>query len=259
MPSRLAKPCAQPHLGICASLMHPDIKKHLSDALKADIAQIQQSATSAVATQALRRLQTLADHFPAFLALLAEPWLAEPVSTATLALLTDCARVHLYARILDDALDENLPVHRQNLLRAQPLLWQSIYQLAAHNPALAAETTALISETVNAVQHDDARQQAQHWGPKNHHLLLAPLLLSGNSPAYQSCRAGLSTLITLVQAGDEWHQGVLDTDRVRHDFLTRLPGFLEPQQGADLTHHGWPGAAQRIVWESRQLVTVLSS
>lgn len=236
-----------------------DIKQHVGDALKADIAHIQPSVSSAVEVVAMRRLQALADHFPAFLCLLAEPWLAAPVPAATLACLIDCARVHLYARILDDALDENLPVHRQNLLRAWPLLWRACYTLAGQHPALGAETTALLSETVQAVQHDDACRQAQHWGAKNHHLLLAPLLLSGNSAAYQSCRAGLSALMTLVQAGDEWRQGVLATDPERHDFLTRLPDLLEPQQCAALARHGWTGAAQRVVWEGRQLVTALSS
>ena len=235
------------------------IKKHLSDVLKADIAQIQPSSEGAVATQAVRRLHDVADHFPDFLCLLAEPWLAEPVPATTHALLADCARVHLYARLLDDAIDENLPVHRQNLLRAQPVLWQACCGLATYHPALTAETTALISETVNAVQHDDAQRQTQHWGQKNHHLLLAPLVLSGNSLAYQTCRAGLSTLITLVQAGDEWRQGVLDTHHVRYDFLTCLPVFLEAQPLANLVQHGWLGAAERIVWESRQLVTVLQS
>ena len=154
-----------------------------------------------------------------------------------------------------------MPAHRHIVIfnRVQPLLWQSCCGLATHDPELTAETTALISETVNAVQHDDARRQTQHWGPKNHHLLLAPLVLSGNSPAYQACRAGLSILITLVQAGDEWRQGVLDTHRERRDFLTRLPVLLEAHPWAALVQHGWHGAAERIVWESRQLVTVLKS
>ncbi len=235
-----------------------DFPTWLGQRLKADIAHIQPSVDGEPAAQAAQRLHAVAAHFPAFLALLAEPWLGEPVSAATQATLADCARVHLYARVLDDALDENLPVHRLNLLRAQPLLWQAIQGLATRHPAEADAATALISETVTAVQHDDTRRQTLYWGPKNHHLLLAPLVLSGNSPAYQRCRTGLSALITLVQAGDEWRQGELDADLVRQDFLSRLPAFLAPHTLDALVRHGWPAAAQRIVWESRQLVTVLT-
>lgn len=225
--------------------------------LNDEIQHIQPLANGAVAHQAIRRLHAVAEHFPNFLALLAEPWLAEPISDKTRVILVDCARVHLYARILDDALDENLSVHRLNMLNAQPMLWRAIHGLAVHAPNLGSESAALISETVLAVQRDDSRCQPHYWGSKNHHLLLAPLLLSKNSEAYRSCRTGLSTLIALIQAGDEWRQGVLAAEVIRDEFLDRIPTLLDMQQLATLQRHGWSAAAERIVWEARQLISVL--
>lgn len=227
--------------------------------LKEEIQHIQPFAEGAVAHRASRRLHAVAEYFPDFLALLAEPWLVEPISDRTQTILANCTRVHLYARILDDALDENLPVHRLNLLNAQPMLWRAIHGLAIHAPELGAESAALIAETVLAVQRDDSRCTSHYWGPKNHHLLLAPLLLSGNGEAYLSCRAGLSTLIAMVQAGDEWRQGVLAAEVIRDDFLDHLPDLLDTQQLADLRLHGWSSAAERIVWEGRKLVTALQT
>ncbi len=239
--------------------MIPSLSRVLSDQLSADIQKIQPQAEGATARRALRRLQAVAEHFPAFLLLLAEPWIEEAISGHTQAVLVHCARIHLYARILDDALDENLPIYRHNLLRAQTLLWQSAQALCSGEAGLDAEALRLIGDTVNAVQSDDKQRSPAHWGAKNHHLLLAPLLLSGHSQAYQCCRPGLSTLIALVQAGDEWRQGEMLADEVRGEFLSRVPDMLEAESLASLRTHGWPGAAERIVWETRQLLNMLQS
>jgi hypothetical protein len=233
------------------------MQKIIHRALKAEIQRLQTPAKGKIAENAVNRLTAVADYFPDFLALLAEPWLTEPVADEILVTLADCARVHLYARILDDALDENLPIHRLHLLRAQSLLWRACSALAARYPSFQSECSALIDETVDAVQGDDVALNPVRWGPKNHHLLLAPLLLSGNSAAYQACRPGLSALITLVQAGDEWRQGSLDTGPVRTDLLNAFPVLLNTQGLAELKTHGWHGAADRIVWESRQLIGAL--
>lgn len=226
----------------------------LQQTLHTEIRAIQPLTETATATQAIQRLQAVAEYSPAFLLLLAEPWLQQE---ETLATLLDCARIHLYARILDDALDENLQVHRLNLLRAQPLLWRSLSTLAARYPTLVEESVTLISETVAAVQADDIQRTPSHWGTKNHHLLLAPLLLSGNSTAYQECRSGLSSLIALVQAGDEWRQGVLKSDPIRNAFFTELPQRLDTCRLTPLIQNGWTSAASRIAWEGRQLLDVL--
>ena len=156
----------------------------LQDRLRADIEQIHVSDGSSTARSAERRLQAVAEHSPAFIALLAEPWLGSDATPQTLRTLEHCARVHLYARILDDALDENLPIYRNNLLRAQALHWEAVQGLSACTPApLAQQAVQLIAETVAAVQVDNQQRTPLQWGAKNHHLLLSPLLLSGNSLA----------------------------------------------------------------------------
>ena len=240
--------------------MNDTVITALQDQLRADIAQIHMDDGSSTARSAERRLQAVAEHSPAFIALLAEPWLGSDVAPETLVTLRYCARIHLYARLLDDALDENLPIHRHNLLRAQPLYWEAVQALGASTPKpVAQQAVQLITETVASVQIDDRQRTPLQWGAKNHHLLLAPLLLSGNDPAYQTCRAGLSTLIALVQAGDEWRQGEISVPSIHEDFLSFLTASLDPAILNALSLHGWHGAVERIVWNARQLLNVLST
>ncbi len=236
-----------------------DIISSLEKQLSDDISRIHLPDSNSAARLAGQRLQAVAQHAPAFLTLLAEPWLAGPVSERTKQLLLDCARIHLYARILDDALDEGLIVCRQNLLRAQPMFWQTVQRIGASvSDTVASEAEQLIYQTVSAVQHDDLWRDPQYWGPKNHHLLLVPLLLSDNSAAYQACRTALSNLIALVQAGDEWKQGVLADSTLRGRLLDFLTQCLDTKQLATLSGLGWQGAAERIVWNAHQLIGVLS-
>ena len=231
----------------------------LRQLLRADIARIHQPDGSDVSRHAARRLELVAEHSPAFICLLAEPWLRPSITEHQRDLLIDCARIHLYARVLDDAIDEAAVVHRLTLLRAQPLFWQSVQRIgAAVSASVAQEAVALIDETVAAVQADDQRRNPDCWGAKNHHLLLIPLLLSGDSPAYRDCRRSLSTLIALVQAGDEWRQGEFDSERLQADFFTFLAACLDVGQLESLARHGWQGAAERIVWNARQLLDSLS-
>lgn len=231
----------------------------LRQQLRADIERIHQPDGSEVSRHAARRLELVADHSPPFISLLAEPWLSPDITERQRDLLTDCARIHLYARVLDDAIDEADSVHRQNLLRAQPLFWQAVQRIgAAVSEPVAQQAVALIEETVAAVQIDDRQRNPDCWGAKNHHLLLIPLLLSGDSLAYRDCRQGLSTLIALVQAGDEWRQGELDSERLQADFFAFLTACLDVGQLESLARHGWRGAAERIVWNARQLLDSLS-
>lgn len=231
----------------------------LGQQLHSDIERIHKSDGSEAAAGAVQRLEAVAAHAPAFIVLLAEPWLRAGISDRERMLLIDCARIHLYARVLDDAIDEAAPVHRQNLLRVQPLFWQAVQRIGSLVPTdIADEAVALINETVSAVQSDDQQRNPDCWGAKNHHLLLIPLLLSGDGPAYQQCRPGLSTLIALVQAGDEWRQGEFDSARLQSRFLEFLTDSLEVRPLELLGLHGWQGAAERIVWNARQLLESLS-
>lgn len=231
----------------------------LRQLLRTDIERIHQPDGSEISRNAAYRLDLVAEYSPAFICLLAEPWLRPDITVRQRNLLIDCARIHLYARVLDDAIDEADPVYRLNLLRAQPLFWQSVQRIgAAVSDSVAQHAVALIDETVAAVLIDDLRRNPDCWGAKNHHLLLIPLLLSDDSSAYRDCRPGLSMLIALVQAGDEWRQGEFNSERLQADFLTFLTACLDVGQLESLVRHGWQGAAERIVWNARQLLDSLS-
>lgn len=225
--------------------------------LQAEVTRLALPVHDAIARRAQQRLQLVVTHFPAFALCLIEPWQAT-LDQAGYDCLLACAKVHLYARILDDALDENLPIYRLSLLRAQPSYWQACSTLGARYPLLLNAMQALISDTVHAVEADDQRTHPSRWGVKNHHLLLAPLLLSANSPAYQAARPGLSALIALVQAGDEWEQGILRSSTVQQALLQQFPRWLDPQQLNTLHTHGWISAARRLVRDGQALLHKLN-
>lgn len=232
---------------------------NLRQQLYEDIGRIHLADNNSAARHAGARLAEVAEHSPAFIALLAEPWLGAGMTARSAQLLSDCARIHLYARILDDALDEDLTICRHNLLRAQPLFWTAVQNIgAAVSAPVAAEATRLIEETIAAVLVDDLRPDPGSWASKNHHLLLIPLLLSGDSPAYRACRPGLSSMIALDQAGDEWKQGVLESGTLSTSLLEIVTVSLDRERLADLQRHGWHRAAERIVWNAQQLIEVLS-
>ncbi|UJS24066.1 hypothetical protein [Thiothrix winogradskyi] len=227
------------------------LRKTLSDDIEKLMSDTQSGASAILAR---RRLQALADNSPLLLAWLAEPWWGQDIETT----LIHCARVHLYARILDDALDENLPIHRLLLLRAQPLFWSSIGNLAIMHPQQWQQSAQLIEETIQSVERDDEQAQPILWGMKNHHLLLIPLLLSDNNESFESSRAALSDLILLMQTGDEWKQGALKTKEIQYQVLAEIERILLNGTPQMLLQGGWHSAAQRVLWECEQLLAVLS-
>lgn len=208
------------------------------------------------AGRAQRRLRDVAEHSPAFLVLLSEPWL-DSTDTAVTDTLLQCAYLHLYARVLDDALDENLPYDRQHLLRVQPLFWRSVFSLGARYPALLQASATLIGDTVYAVSQDDCTPAPRYWGGKNHHLLLAPLLLSSDDAAYRAARPGLSSMIAVAQALDEMAQGAMLSRELAQAILDTLPAWLDAHQVAALERHGWHGAARRLLRDGRVLLQKL--
>jgi len=235
--------------------MHEILIANLQQLLHRDIQHIHQSDGSDVALAAGRRLEAVAEHAPSFICLLAEPWLCSEIGEQQRMLLSECARIHLYARVLDDAIDEAALIHRQNLLRAQPMFWQAVQRIGSLVPtAVANEAVVLIAEAVAAVQIDDRQRNPNFWGPKNHHLLLIPLLLSCDSPKYRKCRSGLSTLIALVQAGDEWRQGEFYSASMHAKFFQFLTDCLGVEQLELLSQSGWKGVVERIIWNSHQLL-----
>lgn len=137
---------------------------------------------------------------------LTEPWRASSSRPQVLSLIL---RLHLYARILDDAVDEGLPAHREKALLAQPLLWEVATSLGQHWPKRCAEATILIKETVQAAQlteENTAINLQQQWAHKNHHLLIAPLLLVSDTDEFLCAKPLLSRALFLFQAREEQEQ-----------------------------------------------------
>lgn len=236
---------------------HARLSALIRDSLAADLMRVSPlPLNDTISQRALARLQQLIDAAPTFLLLLAEPWLHDE-SDDLLPTLIDCARVHLYARILDDALDEGLPPHRIHLLRYQAIFWQTVASLAVRYPHLQAQCSQLIGETVLAVEADDAGRAPQYWGRKNHHLLLLPLLLSGGGERYHQHRETLSALISLSQACDEWWQGEF-CPTVTEAVLDVFPDWMDPERLRLLHQAGWRSASARILHEGQYLLKQLA-
>lgn len=202
-----------------------------------------------------QRLRAVAEHAPPFLYVLVEPLVDTGCSMATMTTLIECARVHLYARVLDDVLDENLPLDRRNLLKAQPLFWRAVYTLGTLHPAQSHTSSALIEATVRAVDIDDAQPSPDEWGRKNFHLLLAPLLISGDSASYRAALPGLSALIAVVQACEEYQQGRLRQPSARDALTSCLVSWLDVELITTLQQGGWRHAAVRLVRDGGALLS----
>lgn len=232
---------------------HVQLSALIRDSLAADLTRLSPlPSDDATSRRAVARLQVLIDAAPAFLLLLAEPYL-DGESEDLFPTLLDCARIHLYARILDDAVDEGLPPHRIHLLRYQPIFWQTVANLSVRYPHLQTQCTQLIEETVLAVEVDDTSRTPRYWGRKNHHLLLLPLLLSGNDARYKHHRETLSGLICLSQACDEWWQGEL-CPAVTEAVLDIFPDWMDSERLQSLHQDGWHSASARILREGQYLL-----
>lgn len=219
--------------------------------LNDDIASLLPEVEGASAILAHRRLKAVADNSHFLFTWLAQPWWNDEVETT----LIHCARIHLYARILDDALDENLPIHRVTMLRAQTLFWSSVGELAKIYPQLWQESTQLISETIHAVEQDDKNVLPNSWGAKNHHLLLIPLFLSNNNRVWKQNKKVLSDVIWLMQTGDELRQDVLKTKAMKLEVVHEIERILSAKTPTILSEQGWHFMAERMLWESEQLLT----
>jgi hypothetical protein len=209
------------------------------------------------ARMAYERLQALALHSPPILALLVEPWADQE---AAIEVVCDASVVHLYARILDDAIDENLIVHRRQLLLAQPMYWKAIGRLAIFADSKWEKTTQLIAETIMAAEQDADCPDTRHWGPKNHHILIAPMLLSlKGGPSFDESRSLLSCFIAVMQSGDEWRQGMTSDDALKTQMIDFIAKTLQQDVPAALARQGWVGAGERLLAEAGNLLQVLGS
>ena len=204
------------------------------------------------ASRALDRLLQVAEGFPPVLALLIEPWLDRlDKDPGLLQDVEDGIRVHLYARILDDAMDEGLPAQKAMLLAAQRLLWKAVAGITLRHPGLQEKTLDLVRITLESVQREDLTGEVRYWALKNHHLLLIPMLCTDDGPGYRACEEGFSSLLAMLQAVEERAQGRFSDPRTTLDFYQSYASHLDPARLETLAAHGWRGAADRIVREAR--------
>jgi len=111
--------------------------------------------------------------------------------------------LHLYARALDDAVDEGALVHRDQALRAQPILWHACAELAVIRPDRRRAAEAIIAETVHAASPTRGGSEVRYWGLKNHHLLVGPLMLAPTLAEFDAVRDELSLGLWGLQANAE--------------------------------------------------------
>jgi len=138
-----------------------------------------------------------------------EPWLDDPNAATVCGATLD---LYLYARILDDAIDEGEPVHRQQALLAQPLLWRSCAALSQLHPERTGAAEAIVHEVVGANTPRAPGDAVPYWGAKNHHLLLGALSLAPSTAAYQAVADELALGMWGMQANGEFAQTITPAD-----------------------------------------------
>ncbi len=111
--------------------------------------------------------------------------------------------LHLYARALDDAVDEGALVHRDQALRAQPLLWRACAELTLLAPGRKGAAEAIVTRTVHAASPSRGGSEVDYWGLKNHHLLVGPLVLAPELADYEAVADELSLGLWGLQANAE--------------------------------------------------------
>ncbi len=182
---------------------------------------------------------------------LAEPyWPHACIESALAAVLA----LHLYARILDDAVDEALPVHRHNLLAAQGLFWQAVSQLAQAFPQRMASARILIDTCTQAAAADMHDTRLEGWAAKNHHLLLAPLVLAPEPADFEAARAELSNVLFVLQAAEELNQSTVPDRRMIMGLVERLYDLSDAEWIVSLKRGGWHRLAQEMAPAIRRVL-----
>lgn len=159
------------------------------------------------------------------------------------------ATLQLYARVLDDQVDEGFSVHRDLLLRAQPLLWFVVQRLTSIAPQHAQLFYELVSV---ACTHNESRlnpDSASQWAHKNEHLLIFPLCFCDREEELKPYRDDLRATIWSAQASDEivcaWTPR--EVNAVERSFQ-ELQETLD-ERCARLIEGGWPTLARRHLRE----------
>ena len=166
-----------------------------------------------------------------------------------------CVHLHLYARVLDDAVDEALPIHRVNLLKIQPFFWDTVTQLSILFPDKINAMSSLIDETIQSVVSEWNGSQIAIWAQKNHHLLLAPLLLSDSIKEFQLCKPNLSKVLFLLQAKEELFQLRSTNINWQMEFFNKINELISTNWIDNLYVGGWKILAERIPLELDTILT----
>lgn len=161
-------------------------------------------------------------------------------------------QLHLYARILDDAIDEGLPAHRLQLLKAQPLLLESVTTLVSLFGGRKDSFLFLLHETVQAVEQEwNNPAEFEQWGVKNHHLLIPPLLLAPSIDEFEKYKNVLSEFIFILQIKDELKQS--SSSYKKKQMLQSLISITESSWVESLRQGGWIQITDRLSNDLQEL------
>lgn len=197
------------------------------------------------------RLQNFSKAASIALPLLAEPWWRK-MCKRRLKIFYACADIHLYSRVLDDAIDEGKPCQKKALLAIQEKYWAAVTALAKTRPELAGVAPGLIYESAKAAANQTPSPAS--WAEKCHSLLLIPLFLAARKASFDKYRRDLSTAIGILQAEEELRQGDII------DFCA-LCAFIEKgaECAVNLMAGGWPLFAERALYGCKRLLSGLES
>lgn len=248
---------------------------------------------SSIENLAFQRLTDVKENFPYFILFLIEPFFdymnsqqKQILKNSFLEICKIGTRIHLYARILDDALDENLAIHRFNLLNYQSIYFNNLLNIGKifttknFSAEIQIETSKLLDETIIAIQQDNIHFSPECLGKKNHHLLLIPLWLSAlfdnveNNDNFQKkyikSRGNLSLFIAMSQASDEFAQYQIEPQEDKNNFANFINSefnsnknnneFENNQQAlTEFYNFGWKLATKRIVNNAKRFINFLTN
>ncbi len=140
---------------------------------------------------------------------LIEPYADHPAHDRVAAAALD---LHLYARVLDDAVDEGAGVHRVKALYAQTILWRACTELALVDASRRAAVEQIIAETVHANAPRAPGARVPYWGAKNHHLLVGPLLLAPSVAEFRAAQDAIGLGMWGFQANAEFRDPLTAED-----------------------------------------------
>jgi len=182
---------------------------------------------------------------------LTEPYWDHAGTESTLA---SVLALHLYARILDDAVDEALRVHRHNLLAAQGLFWDAVADLSSAFPQRMPLARKLIDTCAQAAAADMHGMHLDSWAGKNYHLLLAPLVLAPKPADFEAAKTGLSNVLFVFQAQDELNQATVPDRRMIMGLVEQLYDLSDAEWIVSLKRGGWHRLAQEMAPAIRRVL-----